>query len=192
MTGTDHDRLQHVPDRRIRRHPLAMLASASLGIVGLLVFSGEWAGLRLNTTPSENLGLWRIESISRPLAIGDLVFICPPPTAEFLEGRRRGYLRVGLCPGGYGPLIKSVAALPRQNVSVSHDVTIDGVLIENSAPHHLDGHGRPLAAFRGGTVPAGSVFLLSAFPGSWDSRYFGPVPASGVLGLAHEVWTYAP
>jgi type IV secretory pathway protease TraF len=41
-------------------------------------------------------------------------------------------------------------------------------------------------------VRAGEVYLHSDFIGSWDSRYFGPVPVSGVLGLAQEVLTYAP
>ncbi|MDX0760458.1 conjugal transfer protein TraF, partial [Sinorhizobium medicae] len=41
-------------------------------------------------------------------------------------------------------------------------------------------------------VPANYVFLHSRFAGSYDSRYFGPVPASGILGLAQEVLTYEP
>ncbi len=42
-------------------------------------------GYRLNLTPSEPLGLWRIEALQRPVAIGDLVFLCPPTTAVFEE-----------------------------------------------------------------------------------------------------------
>ncbi|WP_436003827.1 S26 family signal peptidase [Rhizobium sp. LjRoot30] len=44
----------------------------------------------------------------------------------------------------------------------------------------------------GGVVPPGTVFLHSEFPGSFDSRYFGPLPMDGILGLAREVWTDAP
>ena len=54
------------------------------------------------------------------------------------------------------------------------------------------GQGRPLHPYEGGTVPSGFVFLHSPFPGSWDFRYFGPVPGSGVLGFARQVLTYAP
>jgi type IV secretory pathway protease TraF len=46
--------------------------------------------------------------------------------------------------------------------------------------------------FAGGTIPPGSVYLHSDFPASFDSRYFGPVPANNILGLAKKVWTYAP
>jgi type IV secretory pathway protease TraF len=45
---------------------------------------------------------------------------------------------------------------------------------------------------RGGTVEADALFLHSDFVGSYDSRYFGPLPAEGVLGLAQEVLTFAP
>ena len=35
----------------------------------------------------------------------------------------------------------------------------------------------------------GEVFLLNADPRSLDSRYFGPLPASAVVGRAQAVWT---
>jgi len=38
----------------------------------------------------------------------------------------------------------------------------------------------------------GTLFLHSDFVGSYDSRYFGPLPAEGTLGLAQEVLTFAP
>lgn len=52
-----------------------------------------------------------------------------------------------------------------------------------------DEKGRALQPAAGGTVPADSVFLYSPYSASWDSRYFGSIPASGVLGLAEEVLT---
>jgi hypothetical protein len=88
--------------------------------------------------------LWRIAPIDRPPKAGDQVFVCPPETDAVSERFERGYLRSGLCPGGFGVVIKTVAE----------------------------------SAASGSMSPAsGLLFLHSPFPGSWHSRYFGPVPA---------------
>lgn len=157
--------------------------------IALLGFAG---GLRLNTTPSAPIGLWRIEPLERTVAVGDLVFVCPPDRPAFDLATKRGYLPHGLCPGGFAPLIKSVAALAGQDISVAATVTIDGAPLPKSDLHAADAAGRPLPPYSGGRVPAGSIFLHSDFGGSFDSRYFGPVPASGVLGLARPLLTFTP
>ncbi|MBI3531959.1 MAG: S26 family signal peptidase, partial [Burkholderiales bacterium] len=37
----------------------------------------------------------------------------------------------------------------------------------------------------------GELFLLSATnPASFDSRYFGPIAASAVIGSAQPLWTW--
>lgn len=162
---------------------------------GLLIvlFAAGWiGGLRINTTPSEPLGLWRIVPLTRSVLPGDTVFVCPPDNAAMREARQRGYLRRGLCPGGFAPLIKTVIAVAGQRVDVTDHIAIDGVPIPASRIIEKDGQGRSLRHDRSGIVPPGEVYLHSDFIGSWDSRYFGPVPESGVLGLAQEVLTYAP
>lgn len=164
-----------------------------VALVGILAICTALTGsYRINLTPSEPLGLWRIVPLGRPVVVSDLVFICPPATVEMQEARARGYLRSGSCPGGVAPLIKTVIAIAGQQVEIGASVSVDGREISSSRVTRRDGNGRPLAPSASGTVPAGYVFLHSAFPGSYDSRYFGPVPASGVLGLAQEVLTYAP
>lgn len=150
------------------------------------------AGFRVNLTPSYPLGVWRIETLSRAAAVGDRVFICPPRTAAFGLALDRGYLRSGTCDGGFGPLIKSVVALPGQRVDIAAGVLIDGMQMPHSDISAVDASGRSLVPYRGGVVPPDHVFLHSHFAGSYDSRYFGPIPAEGVLGLAREVLTYAP
>ena len=158
-----------------------------------LLFAAGWiGGLRINTTPSEPLGLWRIVPLNRSVLPGEMVFVCPPDNAAIREARRRGYLRSGLCPGGFGPLIKTVVAVTGQRVAVTDLVAIDGVPIRNSRIFEKDGQGRSLRHGQSGMLLQGEVYLHSDFIGSWDSRYFGPVPDSGVLGLAQEVLTYAP
>jgi conjugative transfer signal peptidase TraF len=157
--------------------------SAAAAIIG---------GYRINLTPSEPIGLWRIVALDRPSAPGDLVFICPPQTPTMALARERGYLRFGTCPGGVAPLIKTVIAIARQHVEIGTGVSIDGRRIAFSDLAERDGKRRPMTPWPGGVVPQKSVFLHSPFRGSYDSRYFGPLPASGILGLAQQVLTYVP
>lgn len=168
-----------------------MLSAGLLPSLALLFF-GLTFGYRLNWTPSQSLGVWRIRPLTSEVAIGELVFVCPPDITRFREARMRGYLRGGLCPGGYGPLIKTVIALEGQGFEIGRVLRIDGRVIEHSDVRSSDGRGRTLSSFKSGVVPAGYVFLHSRFSASWDSRYFGPVPSDGILGLAEEVLTYAP
>jgi len=165
---------------------VAMIALAALAILGW------FGGCRINMTPSYPLGLWRIQPVAREVRVGDRVFICPPDNDVFRSAKERGYLRVGLCPGGFGPLIKTVVATAGQRVEINETVTIDERLLPHSQIANLDGQHRRLSRFAGGAIPPGFLFLHSDFVGSYDSRYFGPLPQSGVLGIAEEMLTYAP
>ncbi len=172
-----------------RRRSLRLILISG-GLLATTVAIGGSGGFRLNLTPSYPLGLWRIVPLDRPAAVGDLVFVCPPRTAEFEQAAARGYLRRGLCPGWVGPLIKIVAAGEGQHVEVGRSVSIDGQPLEQSDVRSVDGEGRVLTSWSGGLVPPGHLYLHSSFVGSYDSRYFGPAPAEGVLGLAEPVLTF--
>lgn len=171
---------------------VTMFLGAVLIVVTGTAAAGVIGGYRLNLTPSEPLGIWRIVQLDRPAAVGDLVFICLPVTAPFEEARERGYLRQGLCAGGFAPLIKTVAALPGDRVEIAGEVVIDGRPFPHSRTRTTDGEGRAIERYSGGIVPTGHLFLHSSFASSYDSRYFGPVPASGLLGLARPILTFDP
>ncbi|MGQ3213659.1 MAG: conjugative transfer signal peptidase TraF [Shinella sp.] len=175
-----------------QRRRACVTLSGSAGLLIVLFAAGWIGGLRFNTTPSEPLGLWRIVPLTRAARSGETVFVCPPDNVAMREARQRGYLRPGLCPGGFGPLIKTVIAVAGQRVDVTDRVAIDGVPIPGSRIMQNDAQGRSLRRDRSGIVRPGEMYLHSDFIGSWDSRYFGPVPVSGVLGLAQEVLTYEP
>ncbi|TKT46123.1 conjugative transfer signal peptidase TraF [Rhizobiaceae bacterium LC148] len=175
-----------------QRRRACVTISVAAGMFGVLFAAGWSGGLRINTTPSEPLGLWRIVPLTRSVLPGETVFVCPPDNPAMREARQRGYLRRGLCPGGFGPLIKTVIAVARQRVDVSDHIAVDGVPIRGSRIAEKDAQGRSLRHDQSRMVRPGEVYLHSGFIGSWDSRYFGPVPQSGVLGLAQEVLTYAP
>ncbi len=175
-----------------QRSSALITLSVAAGLLIVFFAAGRIGGLRVNMTPSEPLGLWRIIPLTRAARSGDTVFVCPPDNAAMREARQRGYLRPGLCPGGFAPLIKTVIALAGQRVDVSDHIAVDGVPIRGSRIAEKDAQGRSLRPDQSGMVRPGEVYLHSNFIGSWDSRYFGPVPVSGVLGLAQEVLTYAP
>ncbi|TIR50644.1 MAG: conjugative transfer signal peptidase TraF [Mesorhizobium sp.] len=174
-----------------RRRAIVLVAVAA---AGLFLFAGvAWmGGIRVNLTRSYPLGLWLIEPLERPVAVGDLVFICPPDTAVFRMARERFYLGLGLCPGWFSPLIKTVVATGGQAIAIGAEVSIDGRPLSHSDVRPSDAAGRALTPFAGGQVPAGFLFLHSDFAGSYDSRYFGPVPAGGVLGRARPLLTFEP
>jgi conjugative transfer signal peptidase TraF len=175
------------------RHRAVILA-LGLGVVsaGGIAALGWVGGFRLNATPSYPLGLWRIERPVGPIKVGDLVFICMPPGPGLTLGLERGYLRAGLCPGGAGPLIKTVAAMPGAHVEVGRSVTVDGRALGHSRVRLADAEGRALVAYAGGVVQPGHLYLHSDYTGSYDSRYFGPLPDVGLLGLARPVATFDP
>lgn len=174
--------------RRRRIVIVAALASFPIALLG----AGYGVGLRVNLSSSYPLGLWRIQALHRDVRVGDLIFICPPLTASFDLAFERGYIRPGLCPGWRSPLIKAVVALPGRKIEIASSVTIDGHPLPSSDLQPVDGAVRALTPFAGGIVPAGMLFLHSDYEGSYDSRYFGPIPASGVLGLAEPVLTFEP
>ncbi len=175
----------------IRARPI-LVVSASFVLIATVAGIGFIAGLRVNLTPSYPLGLWRIVPLAQDVAVGDRIFICPPPNSAFELARERGYLGHGLCPGWLSPLIKTVVAISGQHVVVDCDIAVDGARLAHSSVRAADGQGRALTPAASGTVPTGQLFLLSEFAGSYDSRYFGPIPTAGVLGLAHPLLVLDP
>ena len=168
------------------------LANIGAGAVllGSMAAAFAWGGYRVNFTPSYPLGIWQIETLDRPAAVGDRVFICPPSGPAVDLARARFYLPRGLCPAGTAPLIKTVVALAGQSIRISGQVIIDDVPLAASIVYAQDAEGRPMKPWMGGIVPEGELFLHSDFIGSYDSRYFGPLPAAGIVGLAREVLTF--
>jgi conjugative transfer signal peptidase TraF len=115
------------------------------------------------------------------------------PTAVGAFGRARGYLRPGDCPGGAQPVLKRIGAVAGDRVELDGDgVMVSGVRLLARPIEVLDSAGRPLphAAFGSRVAAPGEVWLFGPSPGrSWDSRYFGPVPATSVRGVVRPVLT---
>ena len=102
------------------------------------------------------------------------------------------YIAAGACPGGLEPLLKPVAAIAGDFVTVTPlAVAVNGQPVAETAPLAQDQAGRSLYPVPPGSyrVTSGEVWVLSSHdPRSFDSRYFGPLPAEGVQGEAQPLW----
>ncbi|WP_110648125.1 S26 family signal peptidase [Salinicola peritrichatus] len=166
------------------------LVVATLAVVGFAALA--WASFvsplpRFIYNPSDSVavGWYRVDPHTRDSAappVGSLVLVPLPADAAALAARR-GYLPLGI------PLLKPVAAVAPQRVCVvGHSVRIDGVPVATILP--VDHLGRRLPSWQHcRRLRPGELFLLSTTnPASFDSRYFGPVATSSVVGIAHPVW----
>lgn len=148
---------------------------------GVIAMGARSADVWINLSPSLPMGIYR--TVRGPIARGSIVVVCLPESVA-LFARQRKYLTHGSCPGAVEPLGKTVAAVAGDTVSVTaNGVAIDGRLIPESRPMPRDSHGRLLAPapLASTVLRQGQLFLLSVRrPGSFDSRYFGVVPATGV------------
>jgi len=145
--------------------------------------------LRFVYNPSASVapGWYRIERMGRTdsLRVGGIVLVRLPSDVATLAAQR-GYL-----PGAV-PILKRVGALAPQSVCVKEQsVRIDGAAV--AGVQLQDGLRRPLQAWgQCRALVEGEIFLLSdTHPASFDSRYFGPVRISAVLGIAHPLWTWS-
>ena len=114
----------------------------------------------------------------------------PQLTEEYIDTNRSKFVIEPLEPGfGYtigNALRRSLlSSIPGAAVT---SVRIDGV--PSAAVLSADRWGRPLPSWQQcRRLRPGELFLLSVTnPASFDSRYFGPVSASAVIGVAHPVW----
>ena len=136
-----------------------------------------------NASASAPIGLYRVAAADG-FEVGALVIVRPPePLAKFLS--ERGYLPLGV------PLLKRVEALPGQTICRNGAlITVDG--IARAPARERDRMGRSLPHWQGCRVVADhEVFLMNwDVPDSFDGRYFGPLPASAVVGRAVPLFTF--
>ena len=160
-------------------------------LVGLDVTYVE--GLRLNTTPSMPVGLWQVSpSVPERLHHGSIVTVCLPETPTVRLGFERGYIHAGSCPDGLEPLVKPIAALQGDVVTVRPTgILVNGSLVSGTVQLARDSGGRILSPVRAGVyvVQPDRIWVLTGRDRrSFDSRYFGEVPTSAVQAEAHPFW----
>lgn len=164
-----------------RRH---IVAVATLAVSTLVATAVADLPTRLvwNATASVPIGFYTVET-SDALEVPELVALMPPePLEQFMV--ERGYIVRGV------PLLKRVLGLPGQRVCRNGaTITIDGVEMGDALDR--DRMGRDLPVWQGcRIIRDGELFLMNGkIRDSLDGRYFGPVPASSVIGRALPLWT---
>jgi len=178
------------PRSRLRaRIVLAGFTAAGLAALAWAAFVQPLPRLIYNPSDSVAVGWYRVQpldhraaSLPRPLSVDSIVLTRLPADAAALAAQR-GYLPARV------PLLKRVGAVAPQHVCiVAGQVRIDGVPVAAALPADRLGRSLPSLLLCRRLEP-GELFLLSVTnPASFDSRYFGPVSASAVIGVAHPVW----
>ena len=170
---------------QVSRTAIACAAAIGLAALAWASFATPLPRLVYNPSDSVPVGWYRVEPLPRqpnPLRVGSIVLVHLPAEAAALAAQR-GYLPPRV------PLLKRVGAVSPQRVCITGQVLrIDEHTVATSLS--VDHMGRPLHGWtQCRRLQAAEVFLLSVTnPASFDSRYFGPVAASTVLGVAHPVW----
>lgn len=135
-----------------------------------------------NPTDSVARGWYRIKPVET-LHVGSVVLVrLPEDVAAFAA--RRGYLPLGV------PLLKRVGAVSPQVVCVRNGIVhIDGAAVA-AALTHDEAHRRMHLWVQCRALAEDELFLLSNIhAASFDSRYFGPVGVSAVIGRALPIGT---
>lgn len=162
------------------RYVMATTA-ATLGIA-IAGFVPPAPRLVWNASASVPIGFYTVTPTQR-IEVPDLVVVIPPePFASFMA--ERGYVARDV------PLLKRVLGLSGQRVCrTGRMITLDGVPLGEARDH--DSLGRVLPVWQGcRTIVEGEVFLMNSDVGdSLDGRYFGPFPASAVMGHAIPLLT---
>ena len=165
---------------RALKWPTVALATAAL-LAGLATAADSLPVVALvNESPSLPMGVYaRVEG--RPIALGSVVAI-PQPAGS------RAYLGSLGMPADV-LLLKRVAAVGGERVCGGNR-TLETPR-RRVAARTQDRRGVRLSAWQECRVlQADEVFLLGDTPGSFDSRYFGPVSRSEITGVYREVWTW--
>ena len=190
MTAVSTSGTAPPPRLRVRaRLVLAGLSACGLAALAWASFVHPLPRLTYNPSDSVAVGWYRVDPLDRRtsspprrLEVGSIVLVPLPAEAAALAAQR-GYLPTRI------PLLKRVGAVAPQEVCIADGkVHIDGV--PSAAVLSADRWGRPLPSRQQcHRLRHGELFLLSVTnPASFDSRYFGPVSAASVIGVARPVW----
>lgn len=167
-------------------------AFISMFLISLIVLGALFHGMgfRINLTESIPKGLYRITSAD-PIKNAYVIF-CPDNRESFRLAKDRGYIDHGLFCDGYGYLMKKVAAVSGDILSVTNEgVFVNQILISYSKPKLQDGMNRTLPQWQVMNYQLQEdeiMTMTSQSQWSFDGRYYGLVHTSQIKGLITPIW----
>ena len=144
------------------------------------IFNVKWNG-----TSSMPIGFYRkIKDVK--FQKGDIAAACLPSDIA-KEGIKNGYIMHGACENGSIPVVKQIIAVPSDHVQLTPQAIIVNGVSYLAPSLILDHNCKVIKRFVEYRIfsPAGGYWLYGANSPilSWDSRFFGPVQSSNIIGV---------
>ena len=165
-----------------------MLAIAGALAALMLTFGRTTAApVVFNDSASVPLGFWwRADGPPTVLRAGMVIGFRPPAAGRaYVAAHMPEYLHDEL-------ILKYVAATAGDRIcrTAGGAFSVNGRVLGSAA--RADQHGNPLPTWQGCvTLPAGSVAVFSnRIPNSYDSRYYGAVPAGDIKAVYRPLWVW--
>lgn len=158
----------------------ALFLGTALSIYGL--------DIRINTTPSIPLGIYRLSRENTDITKGNIVLFCLNHKYKKIAKARK-YLSAGKCSYSLSPIGKHVVASYPDKVKISSDgIHVNGHLIKSTRPLAHDKDGRKLIhAEIHKQLEQNEFIVASSKTDSFDSRYYGIVKRKDIQGKLKEV-----
>lgn len=146
-----------------------------------------WCGFRLNVTHSLPIGIYKYVGEKKPTqnARGATIGI-KKDKLHGIEQKRLQYCHF---------LIKNILGLPGDTVELDQttsNVKINGILVPNMVISKCDAQGNTIKMSMKYpcTIPEGFVFVGTNCKDGYDSRYFGLVPETEIIGKMRLVYAF--
>lgn len=159
-----------------------ILSLCPVALVAIIAEVSPYPVVLYNDTPSVAEGFWRASSAS--VQRGSVIaFHIPESARTFVKARLPRYLRE--------PILKPVVATSGAKVCGGKEgFYVNGERL--GVPIAQDHAGKPVEPWTGcSTLTDGQVAVFSdRIPNSYDSRYYGPIPAGNIIATYRPLWTW--
>ncbi len=176
-----------------KRHTIILISLTLFTCISTTLALLYAQGYRYNISYSYPTGIYKLTHNHMDYHRGELVLFCPPHNAAMQMALERNYIKMGLCPGGFTPVIKKIMAMEGDRVSFEDQVVhINGLEVPSAMVLSEDSQGRPMPQLVPFTLPPNQLFMMSDHRpiDSFDSRYYGAVPFHHLLGHIEPVWVW--